>query len=369
MSADSRIFARLATLALLLAGTLIATSSCRQLDCVDKSDEEDRQLSKLVNIEFIDGYTRISKIDNQNRITSIKTIARIEAFKLLGDSVEYVRVIETDKSNVQFVYENIDDYEKIGRFEHEIPRSKIKRITNMSDPLVDPEEIVLDPGDPEGCCCPRDRECLRNSLGFVDKIEARLLAGYQFGMGDGVYYPDPDGGKFYEKETIGFERGGSDFVFSLELAALWKANWLMSWLDMNPRDNFHIGFMTGVMPLNGLTYIPLTFHPRYTFNDVADNIYPCHCDTWYIFGDFGTAFDAGFSAPIFCENGGCDGKTTLMYGIGVGRDWWIYECSDISLDVGIRQMNLPLPDYECCGDDGYPYRETTMLFLRFGYTW
>ncbi len=279
------------------------------------------------------------------------------------------------------VFNPESEYREKNRFTIKFPQldsrftpKNIFLLTSKADSDIKPipDSLVVD----EECyCCDRNRYCLNEKTGFLDKFEIRLMGAYRFGAQDSIFYPGPDGGKTYYKETFGFERGGTDFTAGLELSFLFNASSLFGFENMD-RDNFQIGLMTGFYPVDGSIFIPITIHPRYTFDDEAwPRIFPKinDCDAWYIFADIGTVWAPFDDVPIICTSGNCDDVYAYMLGIGIGYDWWMTKCMDFSIDGGFRVTHFPLPENnfcaECTGLDGKnPFRTSNQLFLRLGLT-
>lgn len=368
--------------------------SCRHIDCPRYQEDMGSQLAKdtvpLYNVEFKSYMNINSKIYGSHyRINNIKSYIEPKLDKR-KDGTPILIIYEIEYKNAEMIYDfkSNEFIEDIRDYKHEILLESISyescqngfvniseideivRMTSMSDPLKPPKEIDIIQCLPDCECCPRDRECIRDYTGFVDKIELRLMGGYRPGAEKGVFYPGDIGGTFYEKETFGFDRGGTDFISGLELSFFWNANYIPKSLGFDKetfeRNNFALGVMTGIWPVDGSIFIPLSFHPRYTFNyDVADRK-NCECDAWYVFGDFGVPIDPTGNVPIYCENGICKGQFAYFYGFGFGRDWWISRCSDFSIDIGYRRTKTPLPKFDCCGN---PFRISDNIFIRFGITW
>jgi len=230
---------------------------------------------------------------------------------------------------------------------YEIPASNVLEITEKSDPLQPPVPWVAD--EPCVCCC-RDR----NGLWFFDKLELRIMAGYR-GKQDTVRYSQPNGEVVsYPPKFINFDRGGSNLVFGFEIAGLW---------NLSQSRTFQLGFLTGVWPVDGSIYVPVGAHGRINFNQKPDP-WGSNCNAFFFYGDLGLALDFQTGAPIDFNR--------LFWGLGVGYDMAITCGLDFSVDVGFRQMKLPLPPIECCpdvtGSDRFFYRLSKMGVLRFGLT-
>ncbi len=239
---------------------------------------------------------------------------------------------------------------------YEIPVSRVKRITYVSDPLQPPQEIST--GDLmtiEGCC----RE--RNGWWIFDKFEIKAAIGYR-GSQDSVVYTTPAGQETYYSSAFGFDRGGSSFVLGLEADGLWD----LTFLDDSKR--LQGGILVGVWPVDEAIFIPVGLNVRYTFNQYPDK-YSNNCNSFYLYGNAGLPFDFQSGAPVF---GNAWEFQRFFAGGGFGYDIAISCTTDLSIDLGYRFMNLPLPEIECCPDvpDGErnPFRASDVLLLRFGLT-
>ncbi|MCX6155776.1 MAG: hypothetical protein NT007_16635 [Candidatus Kapabacteria bacterium] len=238
---------------------------------------------------------------------------------------------------------------------YDIPLSRIKRITYLSDPLMPPQEIPF----PElsilqGCC--------RNRTGllFFDKFELRAAIGFR-GTKDGVTYPPsvvPEKPKF-----ISFGREGSYMTFGFEIAGLWN----LSFIDKN--HNFQAGITTGLWPVDGSFFVPVGLDLRYTFNQFPPK-FSDRCNSWYLYGNIGIPLDFTTKAPYIGKS--LDFQRYFL-GAGIGYDW-AWGCDkDFSIDLGYRGMNLPLPPFDCCptipDDSKNPFRHSNELLLRFCITY
>ncbi len=234
----------------------------------------------------------------------------------------------------------------------ELPMDNVRELTFVSDPLTPPKVLAAEPA-----CI----NCTRVRDGWLvfDKIELRGMAGYR-GKQSSVFYPSQGGGTLYEPETFGFDRGGTEITVGGELALLWDV------LRFNATDVLHLGIMGGVWPSDGSTFVPLSFHPRVTFNNVPDP-YGCSCNAWYLFGDAGFVNFDGTGAPYTPIL-----DKRFFWGLGIGYEWMLGRDVDFGIDVGFRVQRLPLPPIDCCPDipaeDRNPIRRVTTGFLRLGLT-
>lgn len=223
---------------------------------------------------------------------------------------------------------------------------RVIRITSLSDPLEPPiiypieilPDSIIEPIT-ESCCCQY------NGFFIFDKLELRAMVGYR--------------GRDSNSALSSTTNEGSSFMFGLEVAGLWS---------LDDRGAFQIGPMIGIWPVDGSIFFPISIHPRYTFLPEAGA--DPGCSRWFIYGDIGVPIDFQTEAPVF---GSTFRRQRLFYGAGIGIDC-IWNC--LSLDMGIRQIHLPLPlpsdpnliCENCPPDQRNIYRLSTLLYLRLGLT-
>jgi hypothetical protein len=248
----------------------------------------------------------------------------------------------------------------------EIPASLIRRISDLSTPLAPPKKLK-----------PLEREAYRNlapccreriGVGLFDKVELRLTTGYR-GGNDSVVYPSAAGSVLYRSSFLGFERGGSALTAGFEMAGLWS----LPTIDNTRR--LQAGIVVGATPIDGSMFIPLGAQVRYTFRQrPVDEFDPLladyfNCHSPYIFAQGGMPFDWQTGAPYL---GATWQQQRYFWGAGIGYDIAVACGVDISFDIGIRQINVPLPAIDCCSNlslnDRFPFRASTALMLRFGVT-
>jgi hypothetical protein len=239
---------------------------------------------------------------------------------------------------------------------YDIPVTKVKRITYVSDPLEPPREISIEELMPlEGCCR------MRTGWWIFDKFEIKAALGYR-GSKDSVIYSAPGGQEVYHSSFFGTDRGGSSMVFDLELDGMWN----LLFLDKSKR--LQAGFLLGLWPIDESMFIPVGLNLRYTFNQFPQK-YSGNCNSWYFYGNIGLPLDFQSGAPLF---GNSSEFQRLFAGGGLGYDFALSCSMDLSIDLGYRYMNLPLPETTCCPDipDGErnPFRASNVLLLRFGLT-
>ncbi|TAL68120.1 MAG: hypothetical protein EPN82_12045 [Bacteroidetes bacterium] len=237
---------------------------------------------------------------------------------------------------------------------YDVPISRVKRITYVSDPLEPPSQVEFNELQPLlGCCSERD------GIVMFDKFELRGVLGYR-GIQEEYYKPGvltP-----FKSTFFGFDEGGSTMIIGLEFAGLWNVPFI------DKSEKFQLGFITGLWPWDGSMFVPLGLHGRYTFNPhpkpSSDN-----CNSWYLYGNLGLPLDFQTKAPLFASK---IEFQRYFYGLGIGYDWAITCNMDLSFDLGFRAMNLPLPACESCPttpiDERYPYRYSRALLFRFGLT-
>ncbi|MCF8357962.1 MAG: hypothetical protein K9H26_04335 [Prolixibacteraceae bacterium] len=248
---------------------------------------------------------------------------------------------------------------------HIIDPGKIKKITTTSDIDVAPVEYIPQP--PEGkLACNRYRNAI--------KIETRGMLGFRpwWLTEESITYPGPEGDAVYNRKfsslgTIG-SPNGTIITLGLEAALLPRL------FKIGDNHSLNLGPMLGIWPVDGGLYIPLSIHPRFTFNDITTPLWR-NCNAFYLFGDIGTAYDALGNIPFTYKNE----LTSTFWGIGVGFDLWKTRGRDLSFDIGYRFTNLSLPqnlDYiNCLKENGInadipnPVRATDQFFIRVGFTW
>ncbi len=239
---------------------------------------------------------------------------------------------------------------------YDIPVNRVKRITYVSDPLEPPMAISINDLLPlEGCCRVRD------GWFIFDKFEIKGSLGYRGGK-DSIEYSTPGGREMYRSSLFGTDRGGSSLVFGLEFDGLWN----LTFLDKTKR--LQAGFILGILPVDEAMFIPLGLNVRYTFNQFPPK-YSGNCNSWYFYGNIGIPFDFQSGAPMF---GNSRKFQRLFAGGGLGYDIALSCKMDLSIDLGYRYMNLPLPEITCCPNvpsgERNPFRSSNVLLLRFGLT-
>jgi hypothetical protein len=181
----------------------------------------------------------------------------------------------------------------------------------------------------------------------------------------GVFYPDAQGGVQYDPKTFSTGRGGTTYTAGGEAALLWPVlSWGEKGLGRIKSDQLHLGVLTGVWPVDGSTFFPVSFHPRVTFNNHPDP-YGCGCNAWYLFGDLGVTFDGTTNAPIETDR-------RVFAGLGIGYEIPLSKELDLGMDLFVRRTWLPLPEITCCPDipagERNPVRISNLLGLRLGVT-
>lgn len=379
---------------LLFLMTCAILSSCASVQCPECDRENDAaqnviRLDEIFIVEFKDPHVKESKIEKR-KVNTLKSATQ-PILVHNPDNTYFFEIVEIDKEKAYELsptYRSLkngiitmDEYievtrEYVSKYSNRIKLQdtlEIKNISRAAD--VDVPPTVTNISIQDFCaCCIRDRECVSRNTIF-DKIEARVMGGYRMNANESIFYDGPNGGTYYNKETFGFDRGGTDIVAGIETAWMWDiTDWIKPIVNIPARNSFHIGPMIGVWPVDGSIFIPISLHPRYTFSYNDTDPLNDQCNAWYLFGDLGVPIDPSFNVPVFCDGGECSDLFAYFYSIGIGRDWWMSECMDFSLDLGFRVSNTPLPSYsdceECTNSQGKnPFRKISQLFLRFGFTW
>ena len=379
--------------------TITSCSSVKPNSCEKKSLDDIYIPNPSISciIEFNTPKTSI--LDNKNSLTIkscikpiLEAVVKFEKNKL--DTIGYnLTIIEINQFTVDELLPpfmalkdgviNLNEYSNNTEFYTKKYKNviflkdtnDIVRIQYSSNVDIPPSDIPINLFFPE-YCCPRDRECISTKT-FFQKIELRAMGGYRINANESIHYPGEFGGTTYYKETFGFDRGGTDYTIGLESAFLFDiTNSLRKSFNIPERNSFHIGPMIGIWPVDESFFIPISIHPRYTFNYNKTNRFADECHAWYIFGDLGIPFDPTFKVPIYCDKGDCKDNEYLayFYGLGIGRDWGFWECMDLSVDLGFRVTNTPLPANTDCEEclnlkNQNPFRKISQVFIRFGLTW
>ena len=238
-----------------------------------------------------------------------------------------------------------------------VPEDQVLRVTRVSDTKTPPQPV-----HPE-CTCLSCQSARDGVLG-INKVEVRAMGGWR-GTQTPVFYPDAQGGVLYEPKTFSTGRGGTEITAGGEVALLWPVlSFGEKGTERRKTDNLHLGILSGVWPVDGATFIPVSFHPRLTFNNHPDP-YGCGCNAWYLFGDVGVTFDGSTHAPI-------EKDKRVFYGMGIGYEIPLSKVLDLGMDLLVRRIWLPLPEITCCpdipADERNPVRISNVLGLRLGVT-
>jgi len=297
------------------------------------------------NVELNEDNLPITdRCDPNKKLTSIKS----------ADQPQLVPATEDREARVRV--EGIPCSAKEDPPVYEVPITRVKRVTYVSDPLQPPVEISKDNLAPiEGCCRYRD------GWWIFDKFEIKAAVGYR-GVEDSVIYPTPSGQEVYYSSLLGFDRGGSSIVLGLELDGLWN----LTFIDKS--KSLQAGFIIGVWPVDESIFIPVGLNLRYTLNQFPQ-AYSDNCNSWYFYGNVGLPLDFQTGAPV---TGNSFEYQRFFFGGGVGYDIALSCTMDLSIDIGYRYMNLPLPEITCCpgipAEERYPFRSSNVLLLRAGLT-
>jgi len=212
----------------------------------------------------------------------------------------------------------------------------IKRITKTSDADIYPQAFTV-----AKLIEQVPNMCARQRNAF--KVELRGMLGFR--SFESSQYSVLLGDTPIDKKIIGFGPEGTMVTTGLEiglLAPLFK---------IDGKHRFHLGIMSGYWPVEGGHYIPLAIHSRLTFNDITSPMWGI-CNAFYLFGDYGTAYDLKGDADKFRYK---DKFNSSFWDVGLGVDLWRSKKMDLSIDAGYRNTNLTLPLTNSCilDDKGY----------------
>ncbi|MDA3929846.1 MAG: hypothetical protein PF541_12920 [Prolixibacteraceae bacterium] len=241
----------------------------------------------------------------------------------------------------------------------------IKRITKTSDADIYPDafsvrRLMIENSDLQ--------LCERNRNAF--KVELRGMLGAR--SFKNIPYESIPGAVADTNQFIGFGAQGTKLIFGPEIAILAPV------YKFNNRNRLHIGIMSGYWPVDGGNFIPISIHPRFTFNDITSPLFGI-CDALYLFGDIGTAYDFSADKNKFLTTG--NRFVSSFYGFGVGVDLWKTKTMDISYDIAYRHTSLALPLnnpastewLDCLNENGIEYsdynkRAAGQIVIRVGVT-
>jgi len=148
-------------------------------------------------------------------------------------------------------------------------------------------------------------------------------------------------------------------------------------------DKWKIGTLIGLWYAEDNIFIPIGIGARYIFKPKpSPEAFPCnckqsisnfrrfiHCGSPYVFADIGLPFDFTTFAPIF-NSKEFPKYQRFFFDLGIGYSFSVNKDFDFSFDIGLRDMNLPLKEIECCPQIPrayrYPFRNTIYPFLRLG---
>ncbi|MDA3881535.1 MAG: hypothetical protein PF436_14185 [Prolixibacteraceae bacterium] len=268
----------------------------------------------------------------------------------------------TDDQPYKLTGESLEQFIKQNMFR--VDTSQVKRIVTTSDADVPPEIVRYSELEDLGLC---------NRARKLVKIELRGMLASRRWDNEGMFYTGYNGGTFYERndfinQVIGFGRGGTNLILGAEAAIIPRV------ARINNRHAVGLGLLTGFWPVDGGLFIPISFHPRFTFNEFSAPLWG-KCNAWYLFGDLGAAYDASGGVPFIIA----DIPASWFTGGGVGIDLWKTKNRDLSFDIGYRYTSLAMPInddlgncYEAVGIDditNYPRRNAGQFFVRLGFTW
>jgi hypothetical protein len=333
-----------------------STSKCALCD-IDKStvyniEMKDNVRSDIGKKRFVSYFPPVPYEENKKKVVAVIDCDGQEPYKM------------NDNELKRFILDN----------KHTIDTSSIEYIVVSSDADIAPKKVSYTSLD-SLLLCNRSRHSVKFEVcGMLgsrlvwDNIGANIL---------GIYQPKND----LLDKVIGFGPGGTNLIIGAEAAILPRIALI------NNKHSFNLGLMTGFWPVDGGMFVPISIHPRLTFNEKSEPIWG-KCNAWYLFGDMGTAWDArninkGNGVPIYQTYTNIEGKTerwfTWFAGLGAGVDLWKSKGRDLSIDGGYRITNLPLSTNEelrkCLQESGKDpnlinaSRMADQVFIRIGFTW
>ncbi|MCS6807560.1 MAG: hypothetical protein RML40_02605 [Bacteroidota bacterium] len=310
------------------------------------------------NVEFTEPITNVSKCSSKDADSVLSIYAAREPILVPETSLS--------KAICRILVVSPCEQERLLPTIIEVPASLIKRVSDLSTPLAPPRKLKPLERTAYRSLAPCCRE--RSGVGLFDKLELRLAAGYR-GAADSVLYPSNAGTVVYRSSLIGFDRGGSSILGGFEVSGLWSIP------EIDTSKHLQAGVIAGILPTDGSTFVPVGGHVRYTFRqrpvDEFDPLLADYftCNSVYLFAQAGVPIDWQTGAPYW---GGTWQHQRYFWGVGIGYDIALSCGLDFSIDIGVRQMNLPLPAVDCCstrfGDMRHPFRASTALLLRLGLT-
>ena len=332
---------------------IFVNSSCKTSKCV--LCELDNKT--IYNIELKEGH------ETKDGKTQLQTYFDLIPFEEKGGKVALNIVdcsqgepyrLHSGEEMAKYVRENIFSVDSLD----------IKRITKTSDADIYPvsytvQRLIEENKDLQFC------QRSRNAL----KLELRGMLGAR--SLNTIYYSPVPGAEPDSNKFIGFGEEGTKLIMGPEIALLAPI------YTINNKSRFHLGLLSGYWPVDGGNFIPISIHPRFTYNDITSPLFGI-CNAWYLFGDMGTAYDVSDKFSKFWDG---NWFVSSFYGIGFGVDLWKTKKMDVSYDMGYRRTTLALPNksvesqefLDCLRDNGidflaYNKRKAGEFFIRIGLT-
>jgi hypothetical protein len=358
----------------LLFFMLLAVNSCRQSRCLLCEADQ----TKLYRVELKD---EAIKTIGKEKVETFFAPVPIEA----GKKKMNLYLIDCDGAEpFRFSEEELEQF--VMKNTLVVDTTMVTRIITTSD--ADQPPVLVQYASLEALAvCNRFRKPL--------KFELRGMLGSRIPWSnEDLFYPgiEEGGGITYQRNDVinsvfGYGPGGTNLIMGLEGAILPRITMI------NKKHSFNLGLLTGLWPVDGGLWQPVSLHPRLTFNEIASPLRG-RCNAWYIFGDVGPVIKwanlntgANTSIPSVGEQLGDWFQSpwnnlrsaSWFAGLGIGFDLWKKKGHDFSFDLGYRITNLKLPKNDafeqCLLDNGlevdfpYPSRQAGQCFVRVGLTW
>lgn len=252
----------------------------------------------------------------------------------------------------------------------EINSNLVKKTTGTSDADLPPIEVKPS----TDAACNRYRQLV--------KLEARIMTGVRLDVPE--YYIKPGAGQIQRDWFAMYEQGGFG-IFGVEAAVLPRL------FTISDKHSFNLGPMIGAWPVDGGLFIPLSLHPRFTFNDITNPFKGdwFSCNAIYLFGDYGLSFrtfnigDTGDNTSLNFNSNGLPINYFWDIGIGIDLSQSPKRKHDLSFDIGFRRTTHELPVsplvVDCIDGNGNlvttvnencrTTRTAPQVFFRIGFTW
>lgn len=252
----------------------------------------------------------------------------------------------------------------------ELDANLVKQTTRTSDADLPP--LSVKPSSDAAC----------NRFRQMIKLEARIMTCMRIDVPE--YYTKPGVGSVSRNWFALYDRGGFG-VMGLEAAAMPRL------FSIKQKHSFNIGPMIGLWPVDGGLFIPVSIHPRFTFNDITNPFKGTwlSCNALYLFGDYGLSYrtmnigDSQQNTSLNFNNKGLPINHFWDIGFGVDLTQSPKRKRDLSFDIGFRQTTHELPVaplvQECIDESGTNVttlngncrttRTAPQIFFRIGYTW